>query len=89
MKDQVSPLARRASAWVLPLFFLIVFGGAIVLGPLLYFALHPVRPQPFHRVMDRAFLISAVAALLVFWRRLDLPAWWPPGPRAVRHVLFG
>jgi membrane protease YdiL (CAAX protease family) len=60
-----------------------------MLGPLLYFALLPVRPQPFHRVMDRALQVSAVAALLVFRRRLDLAAWWPLGRRAVRQVLFG
>ena len=44
----------------------------MVLGPLIYFALEPVAHVPFHRAMDRALLISAVAALGLFWLRIPL-----------------
>jgi hypothetical protein len=38
-------------------FFSVIFLGAGLLGPLLYFGLHPVVSIPFHRAMDRAFVV--------------------------------
>ena len=74
---------------VLPVFFLVLFAGAIVLGPLLYFALGMVWPVPFHRAMDRAILISAVAALGLFWSRIPLRELWPWDGKAWTRVLLG
>jgi len=74
---------------VLPIFFLVLFAGAIVLGPLLYFALGVVFPIPFHRAMDRAILISAVAALGLFWSRIPLRELWPWDSDAWKRVLLG
>jgi membrane protease YdiL (CAAX protease family) len=68
-------------------FFLALFSGAMVLGPLIYLALH--RWVPFHRAMDRALLLSALAALRLAWPRLRLRAWWPLGRRAVFDGLLG
>jgi membrane protease YdiL (CAAX protease family) len=72
---------------VLLVFFLALFGGAMALGPLIYAELH--RWVPFHRAMDRALLLSALAALGLAWPRLRFRAWWPPGRRAVFDVLLG
>jgi membrane protease YdiL (CAAX protease family) len=75
--------------YVLPLFFLVLFFGAIILGPLLYFALGAVWPIPFHRAMDRALLISAVAALALFWPRIPLRELWPWNGDAWKQALLG
>jgi membrane protease YdiL (CAAX protease family) len=74
---------------ILPLFFLTLFLGAMVLGPLLYFGLAVVWPIPFHRAMDRALLISAVAALGLFWSRLPLGQLWPWNGDAWKQLLLG
>ncbi|MCE0498007.1 MAG: CPBP family intramembrane metalloprotease [Methylacidiphilales bacterium] len=71
----------------LSLFFLVIFLGAMVLGPLLYFALAGFIP--FHRAMDRALLISAVAALALFWSRISLRELWPVESAAWKQLLFG
>jgi membrane protease YdiL (CAAX protease family) len=89
MKDQVPGQGRLSAGWVLPVFFAIVFGGAMVLGPVFYAVVHPFAPVPFHRAMDRAFLVSAVAALIFFWGRIRLTELWPPGRRAALQVAFG
>jgi membrane protease YdiL (CAAX protease family) len=75
--------------YILPVFFLIIFFGAIILGPLLYFVLEAITPIPFHRAMDRALLISAVAALGLFWSRISLRTFWPFRPGAWKHLLLG
>lgn len=74
---------------VLPVFFLIVFAGAMMLGPVLYFALGPIWPVPFHRAMDRALLISAVLALGLFWPRMEWRKWWPLERHAALQLLLG
>ncbi len=61
----------------------------MVLGPLLAALAHPFARVPFHRVMDRALMISALAALAVFWSRLRWAEWWPFGRRAGVQVIFG
>jgi membrane protease YdiL (CAAX protease family) len=68
-------------------FFLTLFLGAMVLGPLLYLALGGAFP--FHRVMNRALLISALAALGWAWPQLPLRAWWPLHRGAAGQVLLG
>ena len=78
-----TPGDRRA----LPMFFLIVFLGAMVVGPLLYFALGGL--VVFHRAMDRALLICALAALVRVWPRLPLRDWWPWHRGAFGQVLLG
>lgn len=75
--------------WVLPLFLLTIFVGAMVLGPVIYDALEAVWPTPFHRAMDRALLISAVAALGLFWSRVPLRQLWPWNRSAVMDLLLG
>ncbi len=62
---------------VLPVFLLTILVGAVVLGPLIYFGVNAVWAVPFHRAMDRALLISAVAALGLFGSRVPLRELWP------------
>ncbi len=75
--------------WVLPLFLLTIFVGAMVLGPLIYFGVNAVWAVPFHRAMDRGLLISAVAALGLFWPRVPLRELWPRDRSAWRDLLLG
>jgi membrane protease YdiL (CAAX protease family) len=72
---------------VLLRFFLALFVGAMVLGPILFFALR--GHFPFHRVMDRALMISALAALGLAWPRLQFREWWPLRRGAIMQVLLG
>jgi membrane protease YdiL (CAAX protease family) len=80
------PSSRK---FVLPLFLLTIFVGAMILGPLIYFAMSVAWPIPFHRAMDRALLISAVAALGLFWSRIPLAELWPWNDRAWKGLLVG
>ena len=82
---------RLRSSYVLPVFFLVLLAGAMVLGPLLYFLLERVSPVPipFHRAMDRALLISAVAAMVLVWPRLSFSRLWPWGAGAWQQLLLG
>jgi membrane protease YdiL (CAAX protease family) len=75
--------------YILPVFFLTLFLGAMILGPLLYFGLAVVWPTAFHRAMDRALLISAVAALGLFWSRIPLAKLWPLNGDAWKQLLLG
>ena len=74
--------------YVLPLFLLIVFAGPVVLGPILYVALEPFH-IPFHRAMNRALLVSALVALVLFRDRLHLRQWWPGGQGAWLELGLG
>jgi membrane protease YdiL (CAAX protease family) len=67
-------------AFVLPIF---------LLGPVLYFALGAVWPIPFHRAMDRALLICALAALAIFWPRIRLGELWPLEINAFKPLVLG
>jgi membrane protease YdiL (CAAX protease family) len=80
---------RIADRWVIPLFLVIVLGGAALLGPVLYAALALTIPVPFHRAMDRALLLSAVAALALFWPRVRLHELWPLNIPVWRPLLLG
>ena len=80
------PSASKPRDVLLP-FLLVLFAGAMVLGPLIYFVLH--RWVPFHRAMDRALLISALAALGVAWPRLRFRVWWPWRKSAALEVMLG
>jgi membrane protease YdiL (CAAX protease family) len=73
---------------VLPLFLLIVCLLPMILGPLLDLVLAPWG-IPFHRVMSRALLISALFALVLFRGHLRLRAWWSPGRMARMQIGFG
>jgi len=75
--------------YILPVFFLTLLVGAMILGPLLYFGLAVVWPIPFHRAMDRALLISAVAALGLFGSRIPLGTLWPWKGDAWMQLLLG
>jgi membrane protease YdiL (CAAX protease family) len=75
--------------FTLPVFILALFAGAMVLGPLLYFALGFIWPIPFHRAMDRAILISALLALAFLARRLSLEKLWPLNRDAWMQLLLG
>jgi membrane protease YdiL (CAAX protease family) len=77
-----------STRYVLPIFLLIVFLGPMILGPILNLALEPFG-IPFHRVMSRALLISALAALTLFRGRLKLRAWWPRGRIARSQIISG
>jgi membrane protease YdiL (CAAX protease family) len=74
---------------VLPVFLLTILMGATVLGPLIYFAMGGIWPIPFHRAMDRALLISAVAALGFFWTRVPLAELWPWQRGVGMELLLG
>ena len=76
-------------AFVLPVFFLVLFLGAIVLGPILFWGLSWISSIPFHRAMDRALLISALAALVLFRARLPFAQLWPCHRDAWKQVLLG
>jgi membrane protease YdiL (CAAX protease family) len=78
-----------SSKYVLPLFFLVLFLGAIILGPVIYAALVWIHPVPFHRAMDRALLLSAVAALGLFGSRIPLAELWPWNDDAWKQALLG
>lgn len=75
--------------YILPVFFLVLVLGAMILGPLLYFALAPIFPIPFHRAMDRALLLSALAAVALFWPRISLAKLWPLNSDAWKQLLLG
>jgi membrane protease YdiL (CAAX protease family) len=75
--------------YVLIVFFLTLLVGAMILGPLLYFALVNIWPIPFHRAMDRALMISAIATLGLFWSRFPLRELWPLTGRAWKDLLLG
>jgi membrane protease YdiL (CAAX protease family) len=75
--------------YILLIFFLTLFLGAMILGPLLFFSLAGAWPIPFHRAMDRALLISAVAALGLFWSRIPLAKLWPWNGEAWKQLLLG
>jgi membrane protease YdiL (CAAX protease family) len=71
-------------------FFAAIVGGSIVLGPVIYYAMQPIWPAfPFHRAMDRALLVSALAALGLFWSRIELGKLWPRDAGAGQQVLLG
>jgi membrane protease YdiL (CAAX protease family) len=85
-KTYMMPLPGK---FVLPIFFLTLFVGAMVLGPLIYFSMAVMWPIPFHRAMDRALLISAVAALGLFGSRIPLAQLWPWNGDAWKQLLLG
>ncbi|MCE0483687.1 MAG: CPBP family intramembrane metalloprotease [Methylacidiphilales bacterium] len=74
---------------ILLVFFLILLPGAAILGPILYFALSPIFPIPFHRAMDRALLICAVLALALFASRIPFSKLWPFDNSAWKQLLLG
>ncbi len=75
---------------VLPVFFAVIALGATVLGPVIYFAMQPIWPAfPFHRAMDRALLVSALAALALFWPRIEFGKLWPWNADAWKQALLG
>ena len=74
---------------VLPIFLVMIFAGAMVLGPLIYFVLDPLWHVPLHRAMDRALLISAVLALGMFWSRIPFAKLWPLERDAWLQLLLG
>ena len=80
------PSAPKPRGVLLP-FLLVLFAGAMVLGPLIYLVLH--RWVPFHRAMDRALLVSALGALVVAWPRLRFREWWPWRRASVVEVFIG
>jgi len=75
--------------FVLPVFFLTLLMGAMILGPALYFALEAVWPIPFHRAMDRALLISALGAMGLFGPRISWRTLWPWNGSAWKQLLLG
>jgi membrane protease YdiL (CAAX protease family) len=83
----MQPASSPSDRGILLRFFLALFGGTMVLGPVLYFVTR--GHWPFHRVMDRALMISALAALGLAWPRLRFRDWWPWRSWAVAQVLLG
>jgi len=75
--------------FILPVFFLTLFLGAMILGPLIYFGVGVVWHVPFHRAMGRALMLSAVAALGLFWSRISLARLWPWNGAAWKQLLLG
>jgi membrane protease YdiL (CAAX protease family) len=79
----------RSPKFILPVFFITLLGGAMILGPIFYYAANLVVPTPFHRAMDRALLVSAVAALGLFWSRLGLKELWRWTSDSWKQLLLG
>lgn len=75
--------------FVLPIFFAVVFLGAALLGPLIYFALPTAWGVPFHRAMARALMICALAAVGLNGRRIEWKRLWPWGGGGWKLVLLG
>ena len=75
--------------YILPIFFLVLFVGAMILGPLIYFGMQVIWPIPFHRAMARGLLISALAAIALIAPRLPLREFWPWNGSAWKQVLLG
>jgi len=75
--------------YLLPAFFLVLFLGAMILGPLIYFGANTFMYLPFHRAMDRALLISALAALGLASSRLPLARLWLRNGDAWKQLLLG
>jgi membrane protease YdiL (CAAX protease family) len=65
----------------------VLFFGAMVLGPLIFFTLG--KWVGFHRAMNRALLICALAAIATTWPSLRLREWWPLHRGAIGQVLLG
>ncbi len=61
----------------------------MVLGPVLYFGLQPIHPVPFHRAMDRAFLVSALGALGLCWKEIPWAQAWRWRRDTWRRILLG
>lgn len=74
---------------VLPVFFAVIFLGAMVVGPLLYFGMGFVWPIPFHRAMDRALLICALVALALFGSRIPMSKLWPLEADGLKQLILG
>jgi membrane protease YdiL (CAAX protease family) len=68
-------------------FFLTLFLGAMVVGPVLFLVLG--KWVAFHKLMNRALLVCALAAMASTWSRLRLREWWPWDRRAIGQVLLG
>ncbi len=81
----MAPLQRN----VLPIFFLTTFVGAMVLGPLLYGLAGFFAPIPFHRAMDRALLLSALAALGLVSPGISWTQIWPLRRGIWKEVALG
>jgi membrane protease YdiL (CAAX protease family) len=75
--------------YALPTFFLIIFVGAMILGPVIYYVANLVVYVPFHRAMDRALLVSAVAAIALIGSRVPLKELWPWNNTAWKQLLLG
>lgn len=75
--------------FILPVFFLAIVLGPMILGPLIYYGVGAVWPVPFHRAMDRALLISALVALGLFGSRIPFGRLWPLGREAWLQLLLG
>ena len=75
---------------VLPVFFAVIVLGAMVLGPVIYFAMQPIMPAfPFHRAMDRALMVSALLALALCGPRIDWRTLWPLNGEGWKQALLG
>ena len=79
--------ADQPARFVLLRFFLTIFLGAMVVGPLIFLVLG--KWVVFHRAMDRALLVCALAAIASTWSSLRLRDWWPLQRAAVAQVLLG
>jgi membrane protease YdiL (CAAX protease family) len=75
---------------VLLVFFAVIVLGAMLLGPVIYFAMQPILPTfPFHRAMDRALLVSALVALALCGPRIEWRTLWPWNSDAWKQAVLG
>jgi membrane protease YdiL (CAAX protease family) len=86
--SSTSRMAFRGK-YILPVFLLVLFLGAMILGPLIYFGMQVIWPIPFHRAMARGLLISALAAIALVAPQLPLAKLWPWNGDAWKQVLLG
>lgn len=81
----------------IPMWLLAVAGLAIVLAPLLWLALRPLRgplpnwpPRDWRKLLAMLLLAGGGMAMTIFaWRALTLTADRSPGPWPVAYALYG
>ena len=79
MLPGVKPQGRGTAALLLCV--VLVFLGAGLIAPWAYGLLHVRLDYPFHSYVDRCLMITALAAIPLFWNRFGLASWRDLGVR--------
>jgi len=68
---------------------LLVFVAAALLSPWAYRFLHARLNYPFHSYVDRCLMLTALAAIPLFWRRFGISSWQEIGVKAGGGIGLG